>query len=149
MSEDPKPTLAALEACEKRAVENYYLGMPTADARAALVVEFGEACVARMLEIGIGRNVLPEEPKPEEPVRYFATKAGNNADQWLVVEDSQSAYTVAVTYNDPGGLKAHLFAASAEMRDAIGELLEDRYLSSPINRDRMAKVKAAFDKSRP
>jgi hypothetical protein len=41
-----------------------------------------------------------------------------------------------------------VIAAATEMQEALEELCSDKYLSDPINADRMAKAKAALAKSK-
>lgn len=52
--------------------------------------------------------------------------------------------------NDPRGEQesnARLIAAAPELLAALQELLTDKYLSDPINKDRMAKARAAIAKA--
>lgn len=42
---------------------------------------------------------------------------------------------------------ARLIAAAPEMAEALRELLADKYLSDPVNADRMAKSRAALRKA--
>lgn len=52
--------------------------------------------------------------------------------------------------NDPRGEQesnARLIAAAPELLAALQELLTDKYLRDPINKDRMAKARAAIAKA--
>lgn len=44
-------------------------------------------------------------------------------------------------------MNAQLIAAAPELLAALQELLTDKYLSDPINKDRMAKARAAIAKA--
>lgn len=62
-----------------------------------------------------------------------------SSDQGLVIDEAGK--TIAVAYD---AKHTALLAAAPAMREALRELLDDPYLSDPINAQRMAKAWAAY-----
>ena len=62
-----------------------------------------------------------------------------SSDQGLVIDEAGKTIAVAYDTKDTA-----LLAAAPAMREALRELLDDPYLSDPINAQRMAKAWAAY-----
>ena len=68
------------------------------------------------------------------------TGQATSSDQGLIIDD-ETGKNIAVAYDTK---HTNLIAAAPAMREALRELLNDPYLSDPINAQRMAKAWAAY-----
>ena len=83
-------------------------------------------------------------PRPWEVAQYAGdvTMIENRAPTGYGYSLTQVARILPVS--ESAEANARLIAAAPDLLAALQELLADKYLSDPINRDRMANARAAF-----
>jgi len=75
---------------------------------------------------------------------YLGKRAGNPA---IYGKDGTEIAEILQGLTPEWRDNARLIAAAPELLEALKELLADKYLSDPINADRMAKARAAIAKA--
>lgn len=76
---------------------------------------------------------------------YLKSNIGTSR-QWACIGlNDHEGFAEVIALAHP--MNAQLIAAAPELLAALQELLTDKYLSDPINKDRMAKARAAIAKA--